>query len=268
MQPLVSDERMNSPHPRAAPRAALVTGGAKRVGLAITHALVQAGYAVAVHANTSRAEADAVCAEIRSKGGRAQAVQADLSDHAQVLKLVPAAAAAVGPLTLLVNNASIFEADDIAGLSRDLFDRHMAVHLRAPLFLAQAFAAQAPDNANASIVNMLDQRVLKPTPLFLSYALSKNGLYAATTMLAQALAPKVRVNGVAPGPTLPSSRQSPEEFARQTAKLPLGHGTNPDELAQAVLFLADAASITGQTIAVDGGQHLAWQTPDIAGIRE
>jgi NAD(P)-dependent dehydrogenase (short-subunit alcohol dehydrogenase family) len=252
----------------AAPRAALVTGGAKRVGLAITRALAEAGYAIAVHANASRAEADAVCAEIRNAGGRAAAVQADLREHAEVLNLVPAANAAVGPLTLLVNNASIFEPDDIASLDRELFDRHMAVHLRAPLFLAQAFAAQTPADADPCIVNMLDQRVLKPTPLFLSYALSKNGLYAATTMLAQALAPKVRVNGIAPGPTLPSKRQSPEEFAAQAAKLPLGHGTNPQEIAQAVLFLAGARSVTGQVIAVDGGQHLAWQTPDIAGIRE
>jgi NAD(P)-dependent dehydrogenase (short-subunit alcohol dehydrogenase family) len=258
---------MNTPTANA-PRAALITGGAKRVGLAITRALAEAGYAVAVHANASRAEADAVCADIKRKGGRAEAVQADLNDHAQVLKLVPAAAAALGPLTLLVNNASMFQADDIASLDRDLFDRHMAVHVRAPLFLAQAFAAQAPEGADASIVNMLDQRVMKPTPLFLSYALSKNGLYAATTMLAQGLAPKVRVNGVAPGPTLPSSRQSVEEFARQAATLPLGHGPTPEQLAQAVLFLANAVSVTGQTIAVDGGQRLAWQTPDIAGIRE
>ena len=244
-----------------------MTGGARRVGLAITRALVEAGYAVAVHANTSRAEADAVCAAIRSQGGHTQTVQAELSEHTQVLKLVPSAVAAVGPLTLLVNNASIFEADDIATLSRELFDRHMAIHVRAPLFLAQAFAAQVPDGANASIVNMLDQRVLKPT-LFLSYALSKNGLYAATIMLAQALAPKVRVNGVAPGPTLPSRRQSPQEFARQAARLPLGHATSPEEVAQEVLFLATAASVTGQVIAVDGGQHLAWQTPDVAGIEE
>jgi NAD(P)-dependent dehydrogenase (short-subunit alcohol dehydrogenase family) len=254
--------------PAYSPRAALVTGGAKRVGLAVTRALVEAGYAVAVHANTSLAEADAVCADIKKKGGRAEALQADLNDHAQVLKLVPAAAAAVGPLTLLVNNASLFQADDIASLDRDLFDRHMAVHVRAPLFLAQAFAAQAPEGADASIVNMLDQRVMKPTPLFLSYALSKNSLYAATTMLAQGLAPKVRVNGVAPGPTLPSSRQSAEEFAWQSANLPLKHGPTPEQLAQAVLFLANAVSVTGQTIAVDGGQRLAWQTPDIAGIRE
>ncbi len=258
---------MNNPVSASTP-AALVTGGAKRVGLAITQALVRAGYAVAVHANTSRAEADAVCAEIRRNGGHAEAVQADLGDHAQVLKLVPSAVKAIGPLTLLVNNASMFESDGIGALSRDLFDRHMAVHVRAPIFLAEAFAAQVPAKADASIVNILDQRVLKPTPLFFSYALSKNGLYAATAMLAQGLAPKVRVNAVAPGPTLPSSRQSAEEFIRQTANLPLGHGANPEQIAQAVLYLAAASSVTGQTIAVDGGQHLAWQTPDIAGIRE
>ena len=253
---------------KAPPLAALVTGGAKRVGLAITRALAEAGYAVAVHANRSLAEAEAVCAEIREKGGRAAAVEGDLVNHEQVLKIVPAAVAALGPLTLLVNNASMFQPDDIATLSRDLFDRHMAVHVRAPLFLAQAFAAQAPADANSSIINIVDQRVMKPTPLFLSYALSKNGLNAATTMLAQALAPKVRVNAIAPGPTLPSSRQSPEEFARQTGNLPLGHGTSPQEIAQAALFLAQAVSVTGMTIAVDGGQHIAWQTPDIAGIHE
>ena len=249
-------------------KAALVTGGAKRVGRAITQALAKADYVVAVHANTSLDEAEALCAEIRGQGGRAAPMQADLSDHAQVVKLVPAATAAIGPLTLLVNNASIFEADGIGSLDPALFDRHMAVHLRAPLFLAEAFAAQALDNANASIVNIVDQRVLKPTPLFLSYALSKNGLYAATTMLAQALAPKVRVNAVAPGPTLPSKRQSQAEFDRQSAKLPLGHGTTPEEVAQAVLFLDGATSITGQIIAVDGGQHVAWQTPDVAGVEE
>lgn len=259
---------MTDPDPKTARRTALVTGGARRVGLAITRALADAGYGVAVHANRSLAEAETVCAEIRKAGGRAAAVQGDLNEHEQVLKIVPGAVAALGPLTLLVNNASMFQPDDIATLSRELFDRHMAVHVRAPLFLAQAFAAQAPPDADACIVNLLDQRVMKPTPLFLSYALSKQGLYAATTMLAQALAPKLRVNAVAPGPTLPSSRQSPDEFARQTQNLPLGHGSNPQEIAQAVLFLAQARSITGMTIAVDGGQHLAWQTPDIAGIRE
>ena len=250
------------------PRTALVTGGSKRVGLAIARELVEAGYAVAVHANNSLVEADKVCAAFRASGGRAQAVQADLTDHAQVLKLIPAAAAAIGPLTLLVNNASIFEFDAVGSLDRDLFDRHMAIHLRAPLFLAEAFAAQASDNAFASIVNILDQRVIKTTPLFMSYALSKGALYSATTMLAQALAPKVRVNAVAPGPVLPSSRQSKEEFAHQAASLPLGRGATPEDVAQAVVFLAGAASVTGETIAVDGGQRLAWQTPDVTGVRE
>jgi NAD(P)-dependent dehydrogenase (short-subunit alcohol dehydrogenase family) len=259
---------MNRTDSRSVPRAALVTGGARRIGRAITLALVEAGYAVAVHANNSTADAEAFCADIVAKGGRAAAVGADLANHDQVRGLVPAAAAAVGPLTLLVNNASIFQPDEVGALDRAGFDRHMAINLRAPLFLAEAFAAQAPDGTDASIVNIVDQRVLKPTPLFFSYALSKNGLFAATHMLAQALAPKLRVNAVGPGPTLPSSRQSPEDFAKQTATLPLGHGPTPEQIAEAVLFLAQAASVTGQTIAVDGGQHLAWQTPDVASVGE
>jgi NAD(P)-dependent dehydrogenase (short-subunit alcohol dehydrogenase family) len=249
-------------------RAALVTGGAKRIGRAITLALVQAGYAVAIHMRSSTPEVDAFCAEIVAKGGRAVVVTGDLADHDQVLRLVPNAAAALGPLTLLVNNASVFGADEIGKLDRAGFDRHMAINLRAPLFLAEALAAQAPTEADASIVNIVDQRVLKPTPLFFSYALSKNGLYAATTMLAQALAPKLRVNAVGPGPTLPSPRQSKEDFARQAATLPLGHGPTPEQIAEAVVFLAGAVAVTGQTIMVDGGQHLAWQTPDISGIGE
>lgn len=259
---------MNAANPGTVRRAALVTGGAKRIGRAITLALVQAGYAVAVHVKSSTLEAEAFRKEIAAKGGRAVTVAGDLADHDQVRRLVPDAAAALGPLTLLVNNASVFGADEVGKLDRAGFDRHMAINLRAPLFLAEALAGQAPDNADASIVNIVDQRVLKPTPLFFSYALSKNGLYAATTMLAQALAPKVRVNAVGPGPTLPSPRQSLEEFAKQAATLPLGHGPKPEHIAEAVLFLAGAASVTGQTIMVDGGQHLAWQTPDVSGIGE
>jgi len=259
---------MNENKPIPGAGAALVTGGARRVGRAISLALADAGYAVAVHMRRISAETQAFCADINAKGGRAAPVAADLADHDQVRALVPNAVAATGPLTLLVNSASIFEPDEVGSLSRERFDLHMAVNLRAPLFLSEAFAAQAPKGANASIVNIVDQRVLKPTPLFFSYALSKNGLYAATHMLAQALAPKVRVNAVGPGPTLPSSRQSKEEFARQTAALPLGHGSTPEQIAEAVLFLARAVSVSGQTLAVDGGQHLAWQTPDIAGIGE
>lgn len=252
-----------------AQRAALVTGAARRIGRAIALALVEAGYAVALHANQADAEAEALRGEIASQGGRAAVLRADLADHAAVAALVPAAVAAFAPLTLLVNNAAMFERDEIGSLDVALFDRQMAVDLRAPLFLAEAFAAQAPPNADAdaSIVNILDQRVLKPTPHFVSYGLAKSALYAATRTLAQALAPKVRVNAVAPGPTFASARQRPEDFAAQGSALLLGRGPAPEEIAAAVLYLASARSVTGQTLAVDGGQHLAWRTPDV-GIAE
>lgn len=244
-----------------APRAALVTGSARRIGRAIALALADAGYAVALHANRSRDEAEGLAADIRGKGGRALAVVADLADPVAVQGLVPATAA-LGPLTLLVNNAGEFEFDDIATLTRARFDRTLAVNLAAPLFLAQAFAAQAPEGAGASIVNILDQRVLKPTPRFFSYGLSKSALHGATVTLAQALAPKVRVNAVAPGPTLPSPRQTDAEFAAQAAALPLRKGPGPGDIAAAVLYLAQANGVTGVTLPVDGGQHIAWRTPD------
>lgn len=242
----------------AAPRpAALVTGGARRIGRAIVLALTRAGYAVAIHANRSLAAATELRDEIARNGGQAGVVTADLADHDGVMGLVPAAAAAVGPLTLLVNNASEFEPDEIGHLDRDRFDRHLAVNLRAPVFLAQAFAAQAP--VGGSIVNVLDQRVYRPTPRFFSYGLAKSGLYVATTTLAQALAPHLRVNAVAPGPTLPNAWQDNETFARRSAAMPLGHGVTPEEVADTVLFLARASSVTGETVAVDGGQHIGWR---------
>lgn len=241
------------------PRAALITGAGRRIGRAITLALARAGFAVVLNSHSSRVEAEKLAAEIVLAGGRAVVVLADLADHKAVSGLIEAASA-FGPLTLLVNNASEFESDEIGNLDRAKFERAMAVNLTAPLFLSQAFAAQAP--AGASIVNIVDQRVLKPTPLFFSYALSKAALHDATTMLAQALAPKIRVNGVAPGPTLPSPRQSQEQFAAQAATVPLGRGPAPEDIAAAVLYLAQADSVTGVTIAVDGGQHLAWRTPD------
>jgi NAD(P)-dependent dehydrogenase (short-subunit alcohol dehydrogenase family) len=243
------------------PRAALITGAGRRIGRAITLALSRAGYAVVLNSHASRAEAEKLATEIIKDGGKAHVVLADLVDHAAVRGLI-AAASAFGPLTLLVNNASEFEPDEIGTLDRARFDRTMSVNLTAPLFLAQAFAAQAPAGANASIVNIVDQRVLKPTPLFFSYALSKAALHDATTMLAQAFAPKLRVNAVAPGPTLPSPRQSGAQFAAQAATVPLGRGPSPEDIAGAVLYLAQAQSVTGVTIAVDGGQHLAWRTAD------
>jgi NAD(P)-dependent dehydrogenase (short-subunit alcohol dehydrogenase family) len=245
--------------------AALITGGAQRIGRAIALALARRGYAVALQARHSRAAADQLAGEITAAGGRAVMVVADLADHAAVLGLVPAAAAAIGPLTLLVNNAAEFEPDEVCRLERERFDRHIAVNLRAPIFLADAFAAQLPASAQGTIVNILDQRVLKPTPRFLSYGLSKSALYAATTTLAQALAPRIRVNAVAPGPTLPSPRQDAQAFARQVRALPLDRGPTPQDIADAVLYLVSATSVTGATIAVDGGQHLAWRTGDAAG---
>jgi NAD(P)-dependent dehydrogenase (short-subunit alcohol dehydrogenase family) len=254
--------------PDATTRAALVTGGAQRIGRAVALALGRHGYAVAVHARRSRAAAESVAAEIAAAGGSAAVVEADLADHDAVLRLVPAAAAAVGPLTLLVNNVAEFEPDEIGRLDRARFDRHVAVNLRAPIFLAEAFAAQAPAGVDATIVNLLDQRVLKPTPRFFSYGLTKSALHVATTTLAQALAPRIRVNAVAPGPTLPSPRQDAEAFARQVQAIPLERGPTPQDIADAVLYLAGAGSVTGVTIAVDGGQHLAWRTADAADVEE
>lgn len=240
-------------------RTALVTGGARRIGAAIARALVREGYAVVLHANRSREDAEALAGEIIAGGGRAAVVLADLADPQAVDKLIPAAAV-FAPLSLLVNSAAEFEPDEIGTMDRARFERTLAVNLAAPLFLAQAFAAQAP--AGAAIVNVVDQRVFKPTPRFFSYTLSKNALHAATTTLAQALAPRVRVNAVAPGPTLPSARQSEAAFAAQSATLPLERGPSPEDIAEAVAYLARAIAVTGVTIPVDGGQHLAWRTAD------
>ena len=250
------------------PRAALVTGAAQRIGASIARALARAGYAVAVHANRSRAAAEALCAEIAQNGGKAKLATADLADHAQVTQLVAAAVAAVGPLTLLVNNAGEFEVDAFGTLKPEHFDHQFAVNLRAPLFLAQDFAAQARAGSDPSIVNVVDQRVFRVTPRFFSYTLSKNALNTATITLAQALAPRIRVNAVAPGPTLPSPRQDAHAFAQQAALVPLGRGPRPEEIADAVLYLAGARSVTGVTLAVDGGQHIAWETPDATGVDE
>ncbi|HET9714995.1 MAG TPA: SDR family oxidoreductase [Pseudolabrys sp.] len=242
-------------------RAALITGSAKRIGASIARGLAGAGYSVVLHANRSREDAEGLAAEIVEGGGRARVVLADLSDAEAVRGLIPAAAA-FGQLTLLVNNAGEFEPDDIETLSLANFRRALAVNLEAPLFLSQAFSTQAPANADASIVNILDQRVFKPNPRFFSYTLSKSALHTATVTLAQALAPKLRVNAVAPGPTLPSPRQTDAQFAAQAHSLPLQHGPRPDDIAAAVLYLAEARAVTGMTIAVDGGQHLAWRTAD------
>lgn len=244
------------------PGAALVTGGARRIGRAIVLALATRGHDVAIHHRDSVEDAEALAEEVRALGRRAAVLSADLTDETETRALIPAATEALGPLSVLINNASVFEDDRVGGLSRQTWDLHFETNLRAPVVLAEAFAAQAPEGA--CIVNLLDQRVLKPDPRFFSYALSRNGLWWATRTLAQALAPRIRVNGVGPGPTLASIHQSEAEFAAEQAAMPLGHGPSPEDIAGAVVYLVDARSVTGQMIAVDAGQHLAWRTPDIA----
>jgi NAD(P)-dependent dehydrogenase (short-subunit alcohol dehydrogenase family) len=249
-------------------KAALVTGGARRIGRRIVERLAAESYAVAIHCKGSRDAGEALAADLRSRGARATVVQGDLARADDVARLIPEAAAALGPLTLLVNNASEFEPDEVGTLTPERFDRHMAVNLRAPTFLAQDFAAQAPEGADNLVVNIIDQRVWKPTPLFFSYMLSKSALLTATKTMAQALAPRVRVNAIGPGPTLSSPRQGEEDFRRQYEAVPLRRSSSPDEVADAILFFAAARSVTGQMLALDGGQHLAWETPDVVGIRE
>jgi NAD(P)-dependent dehydrogenase (short-subunit alcohol dehydrogenase family) len=243
--------------------AALVTGARARLGRELALSLAEAGYAVAVHHRDDAPAAEAVAEAIRAKGGRAAVVAADLADEAQVRGLIGHAAGALGPLSLLVNNASLFVDDRVGGLSRATWDAHMGVNLRAPIVLAEAFAEQAPRGSDAQVVNILDQRVWKPNPQFFSYTLSKSALWSATRMLAQALAPDIRVNGVGPGPTLPSIHQTQAEFDAEAHAIPSRRRVTPGEVCAAVLYLIDAPSVTGQMIAVDGGQHLAWRTPDI-----
>jgi NAD(P)-dependent dehydrogenase (short-subunit alcohol dehydrogenase family) len=244
--------------------AALVTGARARLGRELALSLAKAGYAVAVHHRDDAGAAQAVADEIVGLGGRAAIVAADLAQESHTRTLIARSAEALGvPLTLLVNNASRFSDDRVGRLDRAGWDQHMEANLRAPVVLAEDFARQAPEGSNALILNILDQRVWRPNPQFFSYTLSKSALWTATRMLAQALAPKVRVNGIGPGPTLPSIHQDDDAFAAEAAAIPMQHSVSPDEICAAALYLVDARSVTGQMIAVDGGQHLAWKTPDI-----
>ena len=240
------------------PRVALVTGGGLRLGRAAVLALAGAGLAVAVHCNRSRAAADALAAEVQDAGGRAAVLQADLADEAAVQALLPATAALLGPVGVLVNNASTFERDEWDDSTRESWDRHMEPNLRAPFVLMQAFAHALPEDATGAVVNLLDQRVWSLTPHFVSYTVSKAALWALTRQMALALAPRIRVNAIGPGPALPSKRQSPESFARQCASVPLHHGTSPGEVGRALLAILSLPAMTGQMIALDGGQHLQW----------
>lgn len=255
---------------------ALVTGAGKRLGREMALYLARRGYDVAVHYAASRKEAEEVVKAITAMGRRACALRADLLIESQVEKLVPMAVQGLGgPLTVLVNNASIFEYDTLRTASRKSWDRHLESNLRAPFVLTQAFAAQAPAAgqdeagepvASGLVINMIDQRVHKLTPEFMTYTIAKMGLWALTRTAAQALAPQIRVNAIGPGPTLQGARQSDSHFARQRAATVLGRGANPGDITAALGFFLDSVAVTGQMIAVDGGQHLGWQTPDVLGV--
>ena len=254
----------------------LVTGAGKRLGRAMALYLADRGHDVAVHYATSSDAADEVVAEIRSRGRAAVALQADLLDEAQVTGLLPAASAALGgPITCLVNNASIFEYDTLQSATRTSWDRHIESNLRAPFVLTQALAAQdlpilqddaGEPLASGLVVNMIDQRVRKLTPEFMTYTIAKMGLWAMTQTIAQALAPAIRVNAIGPGPTLRGARQSEAHFAAQRAGTVTGRGANPDDITAALGYFLDAPAVTGQLLCIDGGQHLGWQTPDILGV--
>lgn len=257
-------------------KIALVTGAGKRLGRAMALYLADRGYDLAVHYASSGDAAEEVAALIRAKGRRAVALQADLLDEEATQGLIPAAMAALGgPITCLVNNASIFEYDSLASANRSSWDRHFDSNLRAPFILTQVMANHITDAARDAagepvaqglVVNMIDQRVRKLTPEFMTYTLAKMGLWAFTQTAAQALAPRIRVNAIGPGPTLQGARQSAQHFADQRASTVLGRGANPSDITAALGYFLDAPAVTGQLLCVDGGQHLGWQTPDVLGV--
>jgi NAD(P)-dependent dehydrogenase (short-subunit alcohol dehydrogenase family) len=249
-------------------KTVLITGAAKRIGRQLALDLAASGYDVAVHYNTSRAEADIVAKDIVKLGCRAVVVQGDLADVATPDRLVTEVAEALGPLNTLINNASIFEPDEVGSISAESWSTHQDTNLRAPIMLAQAFAKALPHEMQGNIINIIDQRVWKLNPRFFSYTMSKTGLWTATRTLAQALAPRIRVNAIGPGPALPSVRMEQSEFDKQARLTLLGRGTSPQEISEAAKFILSQPALTGQMIALDGGQHLVWQTPDVVEVNE
>ncbi len=246
-------------------KTALITGAAKRIGRASAMALAADGWQIGVHYGTSAHEAESLISQIEQEGGKAIALCADLGEAAAAADLIPRAAEALGGISLLINNASLFEPDDATTLTPDSWNAHLNINLRAPALLMQAFAAQDiwSDNSDACIINITDQRIDRLTPYFTSYSVSKVGLWTLTQTFAQALAPKhIRVNAIAPGPVLPNVRQSQAAYDKQASLVPLQHGATPDDIVQAIRFILSAHALTGESIAIDGGQHIAWQTPD------
>ena len=249
---------MSSASSRLDGEVALVTGAGDRIGATIATRLAGAGYKVVVHYRSSAEGAKSVKAEIERAGGSAVLVKADLANRKQRAGLIEKAAAAFGPLTVLVNNASTFQRDAASDVDEALWDQHFALHVEAPVFLARDFARQLPAGAEGNIVNLIDERVLHTAPSYFSYTLSKSALWSATRTLAQSLAPAIRVNAIGPGPTLAPPGETDASFRATLQRLPLQRGANPDEIADGLLFILSAASMTGQMLALDGGQHIEW----------
>lgn len=239
------------------PQTALITGAARRIGRAIAVDLAAHGWQVAIHYRNSRSEAEALAAEIDRSGGKAMALRANLADIEDVQSLIPRCTEGLGAPTVLVNNASEFFLDTIGSVTGSGWDTHLDINLKAPVFLAQALYASLPTGTDGNVINIIDQRVWRPTPDFFSYTISKAGLWTATQTLAQAMAPKVRVNAIGPGPVLQSVHQTPADFAAEKHSTPLQRGPSLPEIAAAVRFILATPSMTGQMIALDGGQHLA-----------
>lgn len=251
----------------ALPRRALVTGAGRRLGRAMALALAGDGFDVAVHCHSSREGAKALALEVEGMGRRAAVIPADLARESESAGVVPAAREALGgPLGVLVNNASVFKLDRLATADRASWDQHLEINLRAPVVLSQAFARQLPETAQGLIVNILDQRIGNLTPNFLSYSVTKVGLWAVTQVLARELAPRVRVNAIGPGPTLPHSAMDRATFDELTGTLPLRRGPSPEDIAASLLFIVGMGAMTGQLITVDGGQQLGWLTPSAPAV--
>jgi NAD(P)-dependent dehydrogenase (short-subunit alcohol dehydrogenase family) len=246
----------------------LITGAARRIGRQIAIDLATCGWQVAVHYNTSTEAADALCRLIEDKGGRAIALGGDLSQRGTPEALIAAASKEFGGLTCLINNASRFNFDEVGSICEDSWSAHLDTNLKAPVFLSQALAAQLPAGEAGNIINIIDQRVWKLNPRFFSYTASKAALWTVTRTLAQALAPRIRVNAIGPGPALPTPRMDQAEFRKQSQLTILQRGTTPEEISAAVRYILSAPAMTGQMIVLDGGQHLVWQTPDIVDVRE
>lgn len=239
----------------------LITGAARRIGREIACRMAEMGWNVAVHCLNSEKQADQLCTELDAFGVNAKACVADLSNEAEVERLYEMASGELGPITCLINNASIFEEDTFSTVTRDLWDRHMEINLRAPFVLSQKMANALPAGETASIINIVDQRVWNPTPYFTSYTLSKMALWDMTQVLARSLAPRIRVNAVGPGPTLQSIHQSEADFAEEVAAVPLKRDVRPSDISRGVQFILESPTMTGQMIALDSGQHLGWLPP-------